>query len=217
MRNALFLTVIFILNSYVVRAHKDIVVYETYGNVKVLLKTSFQYSEIDKIKIIGKLSEKLCSKLLYQDTLLVEYIHDCTNLYSKDVYKFDNDTNFEFLGGLRYESNLKKNKSGISIRINANKINIEDILNLVEYAIINREHLSEKLKYQKVIDRWGDYDQEMEFKIKSIPIELLDKIFTQESQIIQELISHKTYIVENENVGIDIYWMNNTFTFEYKI
>ena len=81
---------------------------------------------------------------------------------------------------------------------------------------MNKENLSEKLVPQKVIDRWGDNDQELEFTVMSISDELLNQIFTKKSPIIQELISYPTYVNEAELIGIQTYWMNDKFTFEYK-
>ena len=196
--------------------HKDISVYETFGNVNVYLRTGFQYSDVEKIKIIGKLSQKLCLKLSHKGKVFIEYIQDYTDLYSKDVYKFGNNTNWEFNNGLRSDFKPDKIKSGISIRIYANKINITNVLSLVEYAIINKENLSEKNVPQKIIDRWGDNDQELEFTIMSVSDELLNQIFTKKSTIIQELISYPTYVYEAELIGIQTYWMNDKFTFEYK-
>lgn len=216
MKKIVLLITILISTVSTANVHKEVFVYETFGNVKVYLRTGFHYSDVEKIKIIGKLSEKLCSKLSHKDTIFVEYIQDYTDSYSKDIYKFENNINWGFNNGLRDNLKPDKIKPGISIRINANKINITHVLSLVEYAIINKEKLSEKLISQKVIDRWGDNEQELEFKIKSVSDELLNQIFAQKSQLIQELISHPTYVNEIELIGIQTYWMNDKFTFEYK-
>lgn len=216
MKKTLLLILFLISTIGIARVHKDMVVYETYGNVKVFLRTGFHYSEVEKIKVIGKLSEKLSLKLSHNDTIFIEYIQDYTDLYSKDIYTFENNTNLSFNNGLRTNFKPDKIKPGISIRINANKINVVDVLCLVEYAIINHKNLSEKVINQKVIDRWGDNDQELEFNIKSVSDELLNQIFSQKSELVQELISERTYINKIELIGIETYWMNDKFTFEYK-
>lgn len=211
----LFLT-IFISTVSLAKAHKDVYVDETYGNVRVFLKTGFQYSDVEKIKIIGKLSEKLALRLSHKGAIFVEYIQDYTNMYDKDIYTFDNNVNWGFNNGLRNNFEPDEIKPGISIRINANKVNIIDVLSLVEYAIINKDNLSKILVSQKVTDRWGKNDVELEFKIKSIPNELLKQIFAQKSLLIQELISERTYVNEVDLIGVQTYWTNDKFTFEYK-
>jgi hypothetical protein len=216
MKKTLLLILFLISTIGIASVHKDMEVYETYGNIKVFLRTGFHYSEVEKIKVIGKLSEKLSLKLSHKDTIFIEYIQDYTDIYSKDIYTFENNTNWSFNNGLRSDFKPKKIKPGISIRINANKIKIVDVLCLVEYAILNHKNLPEKLVNQKVIDRWGDNDQELEFKIKSVSDELLNQIFSQKSELVQELISERTYINKVELIGIETYWMNDKFTFEYK-
>ncbi|MDI9309308.1 MAG: hypothetical protein QM535_03740 [Limnohabitans sp.] len=197
-------------------AHKDISVYEKYGNVKVYLRTGFNYSDIEKIKIIGKLSEKLCAKLTFKDTLFVEYIQDYVDNYSKDIYKFENNTNWSFRNGLDSISNSDSITSGISLRIIADKINISNVLSLVEYAITHQNDLSKKLMFQNVIDRWSYNEQEKEIKLKAIPDDLLAQIFTYKSVLLQEIISLPIYIKTEEFIGIQTYWKNDKFTFEYK-
>ena len=200
-------------------AHKDISVYENYGNVKVYLRTGFNYSDIEKIKIMGKLSEKLCAKLTFKDTLFVEYIQDYVDEYSKDIYKFENNTDLSFIRGLERVSDYDSINSitqGISIRISADKINISNVLSLVEYAITHQNDLSKKLMFQKVIDLWNHNEQENEIKIKAIPDDLLTQIFTHKSALLQEIISQPTYMKKEELIGIQAYWMNDKFTFEYK-
>lgn len=197
-------------------AHKDISVYENYGNVKVYLRTGFNYSDIEKIKIIGKLSEKLCAKLSFKDTLFVEYIQDYVDNYSNDIYKFENNSNWSFRNGLDTISNSDSITSGISLRIIADKINITNVLSLAEYAIIHKNDLSKKLMFQKVIDRWSYNEQAKEIKIKAIPDDLLTQIFSHKSALLQEIISQPIYIKTEEFIGIQSYWMNDKFTFEYK-
>lgn len=203
-------------NMCLANMHKDILVNEYYGNVNVLLRTGFQYSEIEKIKIIGKLSEKLCTKLHFKDRLFVEYIHDYTKIYSKDIYKFeDRTTSIGFMDGLRSKY-IKKESKGVSVRINADNVNITNVLRLIEYAINNRKNLDEKLTDVLLIDRWGDNDTELEFKIRAIPVELLRQIFDSKSDIIQDVITNKIFISSENIIGIDFYWTNDKFVIEYK-
>nr|WP_321226019.1 hypothetical protein [uncultured Psychroserpens sp.] len=121
-------------------AHKDKVINETYGNVKVYIRTGFDYLDIDKIKIVGQLSEKLSSRLKYKDTLLIEYIQDYTNNYSDDLYMLEyNNSNYKLFDGIKPEYEIESNNNGLSVRIYADRIRIIDILKLVEFSITNKE------------------------------------------------------------------------------
>ena len=117
-------------------AHKDKLVSETYGNVKTVIMTGFNYLDIDKIKIIGQLTKELSNRLKYRDTILIEYIHDYTNKYSDDLYLLEyNNSNYKLLEDSSIKSNytIKSNGKGLSVRMYADNINIVDVLKLVEF------------------------------------------------------------------------------------
>jgi hypothetical protein len=56
-------------------AHKDFWKVADFGNVKVRVKTGFQYEEINKAFIIGQLAEKLSKDLNYADTIFLDFNH----------------------------------------------------------------------------------------------------------------------------------------------
>ncbi len=214
----IFLLLVLVFNIGRATAHKNIIVFEKYGNVKVLLQTGFDYSEIDKIKIIGKLSEKLCNKLSFKDTLLIEYINDYTDGYPQDFYKFENDNkSFDFYDEFGKSKDSKKEK-GLSIRINAQRIQVKNILLLVEYAIENRADLSKKLQARKL---QGTYDDEKgqhsEFVMETIPDELLNQIFTTKSYKVNQLLHEKVEFLTQMHFGLEYYWKNDKFVFAKKL
>ena len=199
-------------------AHKDKVIGETYGNVKVYMRTGFDYLDIDKVKIIGKLSEKLSNQLKYKDTIFIEYIQDYTDKYSDDLYMLEyNNSNYKIVGGLKSEYKNNSNNNGLSVRINADRINIVDILKLVEFAIINKEKTNSFLTKKSI--GYNVYeDQELLEPLISIATDdkLLKKIISSDSEIINQLISQKILVKGQEQYGMEVYWENNKFIFEYK-
>ncbi|MEN9337653.1 MAG: hypothetical protein RLZZ500_2640 [Bacteroidota bacterium] len=216
MKNHIALIILFIFNISNASIHKDLLINEKYGNVKVFLQTGFKYSDIEKIKIIGNLSEKICANLSFKDTLFIEYINDYVDIYSEDIYKFENNnTSYQFMAGLDRMYNAKSTNNGLSIRINANRIDIINVLKLVEYSITNRNKLSDKLNPIKLKNRFDD--NEKVFFIDAISKQLLNEIFESESSIVNQVIKNKIDIHKEDFFGIESYWQNNQFVFEYKL
>lgn len=203
-----FLTICFSNNLF---AHKDKVVYEEYGNVKVYLRTGFEYSEIQKIKIIGKLSEKLSKHLNYKDTLLIEYIHDYTDSYKGDIYILENNASNPRLTVLVEGDNTGRNGNGFSVRVSSNNLNIESLLKLIEYSILNKESLNSKLIKRTFFDKYGN-----DITIDSNTSSFINQITTEKSSIINKITSERTYLQQNEHYGVDISWMDGKFKFEIK-
>ena len=204
------LALLFSFNCF---AHKDKVIGKTYGNVKIYMKTGFDYSDIDKIQIVGKLSEKLSERLHYKDTIFIEYIQDYTNIYGDDLYMLEfNNSNYKIIGGIKSEYTIKSNNSGLSVRIYADRINIVEILKLVEFTITNKEKTNSYLTKKEI-----GFNRYKEQPLNSIATDdkIIDKIYSSESELIKELINERILVNEQDNYGIEIYWMNDKFIFEY--
>jgi len=204
------LALLFSFNCF---AHKDKVIGKTYGNVKIYMKTGFDYSDIDKIQIVGKLSEKLSERLHYKDTIFIEYIQDYTNIYDDDLYMLEfNNSNYKIIGGIKSEYTIKSNNSGLSVRIYADRINIVEILKLVEFTITNKEKTNSYLTKKEI-----GFNRYEEQPLNSIATDnkIIDKIYSSESELIKELINERILVNEQDNYGIEIYWMNDKFIFEY--
>lgn len=56
-------------------AHQDFYVIKEFGNIKTRIKTGFQYEEIKKVEIIGKLAEFLAKELNYNEPILLDFNH----------------------------------------------------------------------------------------------------------------------------------------------
>ncbi|WP_306568463.1 hypothetical protein [Flavobacterium lindanitolerans] len=233
MKQRLFIYTVFLVFSNNIFAHKDIFFVKTYGNVKIYLKTGFEYSEIEKMKVIGVLSEKLSKKLNCKDTLLIEYVNDYAERFPEEIYSFENNnTNLKFINDERNdfrsaayiqvqqgyydtdEIDLKEKNYGISLRINADKIDIGQVLKLVEYSIRNRKSLKLKLEKKQITLPDWDNDSTYVYSANIIPKKLFNLITSGKSDFAEEIIKEKTKIETEMYSKIDIYWSNNEFLFE---
>lgn len=210
---------IFLFISTNLCAHKDKVIAKNYGNIKIYMKTGFNYSEIDKIQIIGQLSEKLASRLQYQDTLLIEYIHDYTDNFKDNLYLLEpNNSNYKLAYGLNFEDPIPSNHQGLSVRIYADSVDIVKILHLVEYSILNHQNLSKQII--KTTMGYNVYEDEVLLEplvVIATNEKLIEEIFNAESsKSIKDIISERIPIILRKHYGMEIYWSNNTFFFEYK-
>lgn len=212
----ILILLLFSINSF---AHKDKVFFETYGNVKVYMRTGFDYSDIDKIKIIGKLSEKLSKNLNYKDTIFVEYIQDYTDYYSDDLYILEyNNSNFKLANGFKSQISSETNNSGLSVRIYADRIKILDILKYVEYLINNKEETNNYLTRKNIgYNHYEDQQYLEPINSEATDNKFLEKILSKESETITNLINQKIEVKSEEFYGIEIYWKNDKFMFEYKL
>lgn len=225
MKSKLLIILLFLTTGTYCYAHKDQVILETYGNVKIYMKTGFDYSEINKIKIIGKLSEKISNQLKYRDTIMIEYLHDYTKQYLDDLYMLEyNNSNNKLIFGINSNYTIKSNETGLAVRVYAKKINIVDILKLVEFTIINKEKANNHLVIKKIKFKNKIYEyeeglrEEVKTHINSIATNdnLIKKIISENSELIKTIISDKIEVEKQTHFGSEIYWQNNKFIFEYK-
>lgn len=199
-------------------AHQDKVVHETYGNVKVYMRTGFEYLEFNKIQVVGQLSEELSKRLHYRDTIFIEYIHDYSDKYADDLYILEsNNSNYKILGGISSNYKIESNGKGLSVRICASQINIVNVLKLVEYTILNNEKINsfltrktieynveeERVLYDPLISDATDDDL-----IKSV-------ISSISTDLIRDIINEKVLIKGQENYGLEVYWQDDKFLFEF--
>jgi hypothetical protein len=197
--------------------HKDHVEYKIYGNIKVYGKSAFaNYNEFNKFKIIGKLSEQLCRKLNYKDTIVLEFEHNYSNYKPNLIIVEKGNTEFisklyriEKIDSLYTTPNNNKN-IGISIRQIAQKFDVVEILKLLEYVIINKENLIFEKHEVKFIN--FDYMKRKKIiKYHSINKKLIKSIInnSKTSELVSIIINSDVLFLEFENIkGV---WNNEEF------
>lgn len=188
--------------------HKDHIEYKLYGNIKVYGKSAFaNYNEFNKFKIIGKLSQQLCQKLNYKDTIILEFEHIYSN-YKPNLIIVEK-SNTEYISKLyRLEkidsiySTPNNNKNiGICIRQIAQKFNVVEILKLLEYVIINNESLI----FEKHEVKFRNFDfikRKQIINYYSINKKLLKSILNKPkiSELVKNIISSDIVFLEFENI-----------------
>lgn len=105
----------------------------------------------------------------------------------------------------------------MSVRIYADQINITNVLKLVEFVIINKEKTNSFLtkKSIRVNSRSDDKIYEPIITVGTKD-EIIDKIFSTGSEKISSITKEKILIQKQKNYGIEIYWQDDKFIFEYK-
>lgn len=118
-------------------AHTDFWRFHEYGNIKVRIRTGFDYEEINKALIIGQLAEKLVNQHSYTAPVLLDFNHYYVGDCNPDYFlSFDKGR----IGDPKSEDpnaidSLKED--GVVIRQVAREFDAEATLKLLEYAVLN--------------------------------------------------------------------------------
>jgi hypothetical protein len=205
---------IFFLTTLTYGFHKEHREYSTYGNIKVIGRSAFaNYNEFNKFKIIGKLSQQLCQKLNYKDTIVLEFEHIYSN-YKPSLIIVEKG-NTEYISKLyRLEKidsiySVPKKNIGICIRQIAQKFDVVEVLKLLEYVIINHENLI----FEKHKVKLRDFDMKTTKTIEYLSInkKLIKSIIkkSKTSELVKEIINSDVLFFEFGNIKGK--WNNEEF------
>ncbi|WP_223606987.1 hypothetical protein [Chryseobacterium sp. OSA05B] len=211
MRHYLML-LIFILFSNFFSAHKPKVKVENFGNVKTYYVSEFNFSDAVsseelKIQILGKLSEDIAKRLGYKDTLLIEYKVRFNERMDKLAILESENSHYK-IPGLVEGNILKSNGSGLAVRIIDTKINVDEILKLVEYTIINRKQINKYLNNVKF-----SYDEENSIDVWANSEEFINTITRRKSKLVEEVMDKAIVLLANRYLQTELFWKNNEFVF----
>lgn len=197
--------------------HKDRFFEENYGKVTSLTKVPFKnYVLADKARIGCKLTNDLSERLGYKDSINLYFCYQYrTNYKNETITSLTKDFNFDFDVFSKVREPVKSNShhKGITLQIECNDFEIEDILKLIEYAIQNKIAMSEHTHYY-FVDVIPDrpYDS---IKYQALGDDKITEIKnTKSSKIISELLKQKTIFREKEEVVA--YYQNHEFHVENK-
>jgi hypothetical protein len=143
--------------SQLAYGHSDFYREQDFGNVKVRIKTGFDYEEIKKAWIIGELSQKLCEQARYKRPIFIDFVHHYTSDCVPDYFlSYDDGTIVESWGD-RQEKPIAEGNA-LVIRQVSRKFTPAITLKLLEYAIANQKRIKDeqkKLAYHKNYCQWS--------------------------------------------------------------
>jgi hypothetical protein len=155
-RHKHILTLILVLTFGTVFAHQDFWMTKDFGNVKVRIKTGFEYEEISKVFIIGQLAEQFSKQLNYTNKIFLDFNHHYTGTCDPDYFiSFDKGKIQNSWSGADKEKDFLEEKS-IVVRQVSRRFDAETTLKLLEYAIKNIGQINSS---QKEIDYNKNYCQ----------------------------------------------------------
>lgn len=208
----IFALIILLIYSNFFSAYKPKVKIKDFSNVKTMYISEFNVNpnvilaEELKMEILGQLSKELAERLGFKDTIVIER-KTYLNYNQKDLYIIEkNNSNYKLL--LLGEGSVKKmGGSGIAVRIQSAKVNVSDVLKMVEYAIINEKTLNKNLVQTDYFLFEGDKIQIFANSEKSI-----SNIVSNNSVLVNSLLQ-KEFILFKDNSKI-ITWENDEFVFK---
>lgn len=188
-------------------AHEDFMHIKKYGNVKVCIKTGFNFEEIKKIEIIGIYAKKLSNELNYTEPIFLDFNHDYTKSYDPVIFLgFNPESNdhSELYGGRRKRI---LDKGGIIISQRSQEFNIERSLHLLEYAI-------KKIEYIKNVQKETSYIKDhYYYGLKTIGKSMIDRVLkVSPSKTIKKILNEKVIRPEEKKwkrSKISYYYFNN--------
>lgn len=152
------LTILLFLYFGTTFAHQDFWIVKDYGNIKVRIKTGFDYEEIKKVFLFGKLTEKLSSELGYTDQIFLDFNHFYTGDCKPDYFiSFDKGNIKDTDGFDDFNEKAILSEKGIVIRQVSREFNSLSTLKLVEYAIQNLKIIKstqKPIEYNKNYCQW---------------------------------------------------------------
>jgi hypothetical protein len=211
----LFSLFIFLICSNNFFADKPKVKVENFGNIKTFYISEFNFnsktiaSEELKMQIIGKLSKEISEKLGYKDTIMIER-KTFLSYNKRNFYMLENDNSDYKVAFLDDGVLRKSNGKGLAIRVISAKVNVIDILKLVEYTIKNRQKVNKSLVS---IPYFHNEDEQIEVFVNTE--EFISKTVNRNSKLVDEIIKQEV-ILEKDTETI-ISWNNNEFIFKMNL
>jgi len=126
-----------------VYAHQDFMVSGDYTKVRVRIETGFNYEEIEKVKILGQMANKLIEKYYPgSPDIMIDYEHMYTDKTNKPDY-----TGYLVYMGYKdqgWPDEQIFDKNGLLLHIKAKKLDLDDSLKIVEYLVMQHKRNGQK-------------------------------------------------------------------------
>jgi hypothetical protein len=210
MKKLIIILLILSVSSKVL-GHQDFYVVEKFGNIQTRITTGYDYEQINIVRIIGKLANKLSEKLNYKQPIFLDFSHAYTAEIEPDYFLSFGKGTIKYTWTSDRKKGLLK-KEGIVVRQVSHEFDIEATLKLIEYSITN---IAEIKQNQKEIVYEQNYCQ---WKVPTIDTLKVKKVLLQStSKEIEEVLIQKTYLNSDDwNFGVDYFYQNRKFHFVVK-
>jgi len=198
-----------LLVAAIVSAHQDFWRSKQFGNVRVTIKTGFQYEEINKCWIIGELTRQLCQKLQYKENIELYFNHHYTSTSRPDYFiSFGPGSVLTKWSDYKPLEILKNN--GLLITEVNRQFQPAITLKLVEYAIKNQQQIKQQ---QQFIDYNDNYCY---WRIRTIDTATTRAVTqTKISDIVNQVLDTKVYrdgtTFSNGKEGISYFFQSNRY------
>jgi len=201
----IFSIVVLTLIFGTVLGHQDFWVTRDYGNIKVRVKSGFDFEEINKAFIIGQLAQVLVKDLGYSSQVFLDFNHHYTGDCEPDYFVSFDD------GGIKepWENNKKKLLKGkaVVVRQVARTFDVVTTLKLLEYSIKN-------ISVVKSTQRKIEYNQNYcNWTINSVDTVMIKKQAYQEtSPLVAKVLKLKIERHDKDfRNGISYYWLEGRY------
>lgn len=210
MKHSCFLLLIFSIATHTLYAHQDFYTTRDFGNIKVRIKTGYNYEEINKVMMIGELARKMCSGLNYSKTVFLDFEHDYTKACSASYFVSYDKGKIIYTCGNCGENEYLHRKAIVIRQINQT-FDAMTTLKLLEYAIGNKEQIiAAQIETNYDCRNW---------RINSIDPNSIKNILSAGlSTTLSEILKIKVYRFEKKEFkyGISYYWHENKYHFFYR-
>ncbi len=207
----ILLTILVAFNVVICHAHQDFYETKTYGNLIVRIKTGFKYEEINKLKIIGELGQMMLEKADYKEKVLIDFNHYYIGHCEPDYFIGYNNGSINYiLGGVSFETEAVLPSSGLVVRILSSCLDCKKVLELLQYAIENKDYIKEN---QKTIEYEQNYSH---WLLNSIDTVEVNNVFNHhQSMMMSEILKQKVHLADSTSrFGIPYFYQNNSFNFQ---
>jgi hypothetical protein len=186
-------------------AHQDMAYLYQMGNVKLRITTGFDYEELQKSFIIGKLAEELCKRYRYREQVYIDldhfYVGDCEPDY---FLSFDSGVNIRY--GTREKAPFKKDV--LVVRMVSRQFDVAAVLKLLEYGIKNIGTIKSG---QSIIKYVQNYNNNVFNTIDTLVLKAIATGMT--SGVIDSVLGIKMYreVPKKEQKNITYYFQHNMY------
>ncbi len=135
------------LQVFTALANEDFSCQRSIGNLKVRVTSGFRYEEVRKAWLVGSLASQLLTSLHYRDTVILDFVHAYGLPVRPEYFLSIGDGSVGPPGSWRWYGHeaMTTDSTAIIVRHSANSFDVEGVLKLLEYGVLNYATLKSHL------------------------------------------------------------------------